>query len=59
MDGASGMGWDGDAAAARIERENPYVEAILVPGGSFVRMDYKWNKLRVWVNNSGMVFQVP
>jgi hypothetical protein len=44
---------DGDEAAKKIERENEKVDAIVVPVGYVVIMDFRCNRVWVWVDNSG------
>jgi len=51
---------DGDEAAEKIERESPKVNAIVVPEGSFVPLDFKCNRVWVWVDKEyGRVIRVP
>ncbi|RZC50474.1 hypothetical protein C5167_018900 [Papaver somniferum] len=49
----------GVSAAATIERENPNVNAVLVPEGSIVTMDFRCDRVRVWINSAGRVYQTP
>ncbi|KAI3973935.1 hypothetical protein MKX01_030511 [Papaver californicum] len=49
----------GKSAAATIERENTNVDAVLVPEGSFVTTDFRCDRVRVWVNTAGTVYQTP
>ncbi|RZC51084.1 hypothetical protein C5167_019514 [Papaver somniferum] len=49
----------GESAAATIESENPNVDAVLVPEGSFVTTDFRCDRVRVWVNTAGKVYQTP
>jgi hypothetical protein len=53
------LGAEGKVAAATIERENPLVEAIIVPEGSMVILDFRCDRVWVWVDKRGIVFQVP
>ncbi|KAL9352964.1 hypothetical protein Peur_055644 [Populus x canadensis] len=53
------LGAEGKVAAATIERENPLVEAIIVPEGSKVILDFRCDRVWVWVDKRGIVFQVP
>ncbi|CAL8989887.1 unnamed protein product, partial [Prunus brigantina] len=53
------LGAQGTDAEATIERENPLVDAVIVPEGSFVTADYRCDRVRVWVNTDGIVTRVP
>jgi len=53
------VGVEGKVAEATIERENPLVNAIIVPEGSAVTQDFRLDRVRVWVDKYGIVFQVP
>ncbi|KAK7391697.1 hypothetical protein VNO78_20116 [Psophocarpus tetragonolobus] len=53
------VGVIGTVAEATIERENPSVNAIIVPQGSSVTTDFRCDRVWVWVNNHGIVYQVP
>jgi hypothetical protein len=50
---------DGDEAAKKIERENEKVDAIVVPVGYVVIMDFRCNRVWVWVDKHGIVTRVP
>jgi len=50
---------DGDEAAEKIERENRRVNAIVVPEGYLVPMDFKCTRVWVWVDKEGKVISVP
>lgn len=50
---------DGDEAAEKIERENEKVNAIVVPEGSLVPMNFKCTRVWVWVDKERKVFRVP
>ncbi|PIN15573.1 hypothetical protein CDL12_11779 [Handroanthus impetiginosus] len=53
------VGTYGQAAAAIIERENDKVNATIVEEGSFVSGDFRCDRVRVWVNGSGIVTELP
>ncbi|KAJ0807182.1 putative proteinase inhibitor I13, potato inhibitor I [Helianthus annuus] len=53
------VGTKGDAATATIERENPRVDATEVLEGSMVTTDFRCDRVRVWVNSSGVVVRPP
>ncbi|KAL1367485.1 proteinase inhibitor [Arachis duranensis] len=53
------MGTKGEKAAERIEEENPNVRAIVVLAGTVVTMDYRCDRVWVWVNKHGLVIRVP
>lgn len=50
---------EGKVAEATIERENPSVNAIIVPEGSAVILDFRCDRVWVWVDKDGIVFKVP
>ncbi|KAF5822002.1 putative proteinase inhibitor I13, potato inhibitor I [Helianthus annuus] len=53
------VGTRGDAAIATIERENRRVDATEVLEGSVVTADFRCDRVRVWVNSSGVVVRPP
>lgn len=53
------VGVQGTVAEATIERENPSVNAIIVPLGSVVTTDLRSDRVWVWVNKDGIVNRVP
>lgn len=53
------VGVQGTVAEATIERENPSVNAIIVPLGSVVTTDLRSDRVWVWVNEDGIVNRVP
>ncbi|KAJ6890514.1 inhibitor of trypsin and hageman factor-like isoform X2 [Populus alba x Populus x berolinensis] len=53
------LGAEGKVAAATIERENPLVDAKIVPEGSVVPLDFRCDRVWVWVDKRGIVIQVP
>ncbi|XP_042491128.1 glu S.griseus protease inhibitor-like [Macadamia integrifolia] len=52
-------GKQGEVAAATIERENPEVDAVIVLEGSVVTGDFLCTRVRVWVDEDGIVTRVP
>ncbi|GAY52241.1 hypothetical protein CUMW_140390 [Citrus unshiu] len=54
------VGWvNGEGAAVIIEKENPYVNAIVIPKGAPVPQDFRCDRVRVAVNNDGKVVEAP
>jgi len=53
------VGVEGKVAEATIQRENPLVDAIIVPEGSVVILDVRCDRVWVWVDKDGIVFKVP
>ncbi|KAJ4840560.1 hypothetical protein Tsubulata_011028 [Turnera subulata] len=53
------QGARGEAAVKKIEKQNPYVDAVIVPEGSFVTQDFRCDRVRVWVDKHGIVIGVP
>ncbi|CAB4292254.1 unnamed protein product [Prunus armeniaca] len=53
------LGAQGTVAEAKIERENPSVDAQIVPEGSVVTADFRCDRVRVWVDTDGIVTRVP
>ena len=49
----------GEVAEAIIERENPRVDAVIVPEGSFGDTQFRCDRVRVRVNDNGIVTSVP
>ncbi|GAU31614.1 hypothetical protein TSUD_63630 [Trifolium subterraneum] len=52
------VGVEGKVAAATIERENPLVNANIVLEGTSVTDDFRCDRVRVWVDKSGIVIQL-
>lgn len=50
---------EGTVAEATIERENSLVDAIIVLKGTDVTGDFRCDRVWVWVNKDGIVYQVP
>ncbi|KAK9991898.1 hypothetical protein SO802_026883 [Lithocarpus litseifolius] len=53
------VGVQGTVAEATIERENSYVDAVIVPEGSSVILDFRCDRVWVWVDKNGIVYRVP
>ncbi|TXG72227.1 hypothetical protein EZV62_000806 [Acer yangbiense] len=53
------VGARGVDAASTIERENPFVSAVIVLEGSVVDGQFLCTRVRVWVNTSGDVVDIP
>ncbi|CAN1131734.1 Proteinase inhibitor [Linum perenne] len=53
------LGRNGDAAAAVVERENRMVDAIVVREGTAVNLDFRCDRVWVWVNGDRVVTSVP
>ncbi|KAI3964448.1 hypothetical protein MKX01_007138 [Papaver californicum] len=53
------VGHSGESAATTIERENRNVDAIVVPEGSYVILDFRCTRVWVWVNKAGKVYKTP
>ncbi|KAG6495685.1 hypothetical protein ZIOFF_043511 [Zingiber officinale] len=53
------VGVNGNKAVTIIEKENPNVEAITVLIGSPTTKDFRCNRVRVWVDEYGIVGEVP
>ncbi|CAH1439337.1 unnamed protein product [Lactuca virosa] len=53
------VGANGGAAAATIERENPRVDAMVILDGTPTTGDFRCDRVRVWVNSSGVVLRTP
>ncbi|KAI3859384.1 hypothetical protein MKW92_053158 [Papaver armeniacum] len=53
------VGYSGRSAAAIIERQNRRVDAIVVPQGSVVILNFSCTRVWVWVNEAGKVYKTP
>jgi hypothetical protein len=54
------VGVNGEAAAVTIVRENPKVAGtIIVKEGMMVTMDFRSDKVQVWVDKNGTMKQTP
>ncbi|KAG4174556.1 hypothetical protein ERO13_A11G128500v2 [Gossypium hirsutum] len=52
------VGTNGEVAAHIIEKENPKVSVRIVKG-LMVTMDFRCDRVRVWVDNYGIVKTTP
>lgn len=50
---------DGVEAAKIIERQNPRVHAVILREGTIVSMDLRCERVRVWVDDNGIVTEAP
>lgn len=50
---------NGEVAVTIIRRENPKVNTAIVKEGMIVTMDYRCNRVRIWVDSCGIVKQAP
>ncbi|EEF41423.1 proteinase inhibitor [Ricinus communis] len=53
------VGANGDEAAAAIEKENKYVDAIVLKEGTPVTKDFRCSRVWVWVDENGVVTRTP
>ncbi|KAL5712250.1 hypothetical protein ACHQM5_014441 [Ranunculus cassubicifolius] len=53
------VGFDGEVAAAIIERQNPRVHAIILLDPSATTKDFRCDRVWVWVNREGKVTRAP
>ncbi|KAL3746092.1 hypothetical protein ACJRO7_015102 [Eucalyptus globulus] len=53
------IGQSGDNAKAAIEKDNPYVTAVLIPMGQGREGNFCCNRVFVWTNEYGLVSMVP
>ncbi|KAL8093957.1 hypothetical protein AgCh_035730 [Apium graveolens] len=53
------VGEEGEVAAAKVEQENPEVNAVLMLEGSAATQDYRCDRVRVVVNTHGIVVYAP
>ncbi|KAL5712228.1 hypothetical protein ACHQM5_014419 [Ranunculus cassubicifolius] len=53
------LGVCGEFAVKVIVRENHKVGVFIVKEGMMVTMDYRCDRVRVWVDANGLVKQVP
>ena len=53
------VGQKGNVAAAKIEKENPNVHAIVLPKGSPVTRDFRCDRVWVFINKHGLVVDPP
>ena len=53
------VGKTADAAKAAILKDNPKLKVHVLPEGSMVTMDYRTDRVRVFVDPNNKVSQVP
>ncbi|KVH91310.1 inhibitor of trypsin and hageman factor-like [Cynara cardunculus var. scolymus] len=53
------VGKKGEHAEAIIEKENPSVNAEIIPEGIVIAQIYICNRVVVWVNKKGIVISTP
>ncbi|KAF3782637.1 Wound-induced proteinase inhibitor 1 [Nymphaea thermarum] len=54
------VGMDGQVAPPIIEAQNPYVKDVpIVKEGSIVLMDYRCDRVRVWVKPNDTIYKPP
>jgi hypothetical protein len=53
------IGLSGTKAKAVIEEEEPCLTVAIIPEGSLVTMDYRIDRVRIFVNGEGVVETIP
>ncbi|CAB4291578.1 unnamed protein product [Prunus armeniaca] len=53
------VGEDGEVATAKIKQEKPDVHAIVNPEGTIITQELRCNRVRVWVDENGVITAVP
>ena len=53
------VGFKGEEAVAAIKKDRPYLQVFVIPEGSIVTMDFREDRVRVWVDDNGSVAQAP
>ncbi|PIA45265.1 hypothetical protein AQUCO_01700658v1 [Aquilegia coerulea] len=53
------LGVPGKVAVKIINKENPKVSVSIVEEGMMVTMDFRCDRVRVWVDKKGFVKEVP
>ncbi|KAI3982645.1 hypothetical protein MKX01_031384 [Papaver californicum] len=53
------VGMNGKIAAARIKSENCKVNALVIQEGRFVTLDFRCDRVWVWVNDAEKVVRTP
>ena len=53
------VGAQGTVAKATIESENSKLTAVIVLEGTAVTEDFRFDRVRVWVNTDGIVTSIP
>lgn len=53
------VGEDGETVKAEIEQENPKLKVQILPYGSMVTMDFRTDRVRIFVDGDGKVVTTP
>ncbi|KAK1396850.1 putative Subtilisin inhibitor 1 [Heracleum sosnowskyi] len=53
------VGMTGEEAKKQIEEESPGTSVHLIPQNTFVTMDYRTNRVRLYIDSSGKVAVAP
>ncbi|XP_008224405.1 PREDICTED: glu S.griseus protease inhibitor-like [Prunus mume] len=53
------VGTKGEEAVATIMKENPSLKAHTINQGSFITMDFRRDRVRVWIDEQGVVTAAP
>jgi riboflavin biosynthesis pyrimidine reductase len=53
------VGIPGEEAKTKILADNPKLHVIILPVGSIITLDYSFNRVRIVVDDSGLVVQIP
>ncbi|XP_039042501.1 glu S.griseus protease inhibitor-like [Hibiscus syriacus] len=53
------VGEDGESAKKTIESENPNLKVTVGRDGSPMTLDYRTNRVRIWVDEKGLVVYTP
>lgn len=53
------VGTKGEEAVATIMKENPSLKAHTINQGSFITMDHRRDRVRVWIDEQGVVTAAP
>ncbi|OMO75070.1 Proteinase inhibitor I13, potato inhibitor I [Corchorus olitorius] len=53
------VGENAETAKATILKERPDLDVVVLPENSPATMDYRFNRVRLWVNEKCQVVQVP
>lgn len=53
------VGMAGEEAKKQIEEESPGISVHLIPQNSFITMDFRTNRVRLYIDSSGNVAVAP
>ena len=54
------VGVKGEVAEKKVKEENPSIKStVIVAEGSFVTLEFRCDRVRVWVDEKGFVTKVP